>query len=528
MLDLLFKDISIVDGSGHPAYQGSVGVINGKITFQIDCESREIIQGAGLTLCPGFIDAHSHDDFTVGRYPSIISKICQGVTSQIAGNCGDSTYPVDKRFLKELKVFANMTRDFLKMPYESFTDFNGFAEYVESLNPVLNITTLIGHNMLRTSVMGVENRAPTADELELMKSRIRDAMEQGAFGLSSGLVYIPGAYAELDELIELCKAMAPYGGIYATHMRSESDDLLQSVKDSIYVAETAGVPLVISHFKAKGRSNWGKSTEALQLINAAKRRGVKIMMDQYPYEASMSGVSVCISPEYFADGMDTLLNRLKDSSVRAEVAAKMTDPKPTYENALYDAGGFDGVWITSSPKRIEAEGKSIAAYAKELNANPIDVFFDLLIENEGILNGIFFTMDIEEVKRIYCNPDVVVGSDGLCFDAENKGHPRTWDTFIRTLTEFAEKQRLVSFEEAVHKQTEQPAVFWGLDGKGRIAEGYDADLVLLNRSNLKSVATYQEPNEKALGVEAVFVAGKCVYRDGNLTGESGGKVLRRR
>jgi len=528
MLDLLFRNVTITDGSGNPSYVGSVGVRDGKITFDLNQPAREIVEGEGLTLCPGFIDAHSHGDMSIGCYPATICKIAQGVTSEIGGMCGDGCFPVDKRFIEDISVFANMTHDYLKMPYETFTDLDGYIAYAETQKLAMNMATLIPHNNLRLSVMGVEDRKPTADEMTLMKTRVRQCMEQGAFGLSSGLVYIPGVYADVKELVELCKEMAPYGGIYATHMRDQGADLVKSVAESIYVAETAGVPLVISHFKAAGHPNWGKTGEALRLIEAACNRGVKILVDMYPYESFMSGVSVCIPPWHFTDGMDALLERLKDPAFRRTVANEMNDPNATYTNGYRNAGGFDGIYITFSPNEPAAEQKTIAAYARQLGRDPMDVYFDLLVANRGVCNGIFFAMDTHEVQAVYRHPLTVVGSDGLCFNVENKGHPRTWCTFVKTLDEYAGQLKLVSFEEAVKKQTWQTAQFWGLTGKGLIAEGYDADLVLIDGQKLKNTATFAEPNSKPEGIVAVYVAGQCAYRNQELTGIYRGKMLRKK
>lgn len=527
MLDLLFKNISVVDGSGEPARVADVGVLNGKITFQTDDSAREVVDGKGKTLCPGFIDVHSHDDYCIGRYPATICKIGQGVTTEVVGNCGDSAYPVNPKFLEEMKVFANVTKDYVNMPYWTFTNLDEYAEYSETLDMKVNMATLVGHNTLRLSVMGIDNRAPTEEEMEQMKAVLRKAMEQGAYGFSTGLVYIPGVYADVEELAELCKVIAPYGGIYATHMRDEAENIVESVEESIYVAEKAGVPLQISHFKVQGCQFWGKSKEAIRLIEEAIGRGVKIMVDMYPYDACMSGVSVCIPPQYFSNGMDVLLNQLKDPAFRKQVASEMEDPNTEYNNFYLAASGFEGILITTCPNTPEAEGMTVAEYARICGKDPMDVFFDTLIANRGVYNGIFFAMDEKEVEQIYCYPRAVVGTDGLCFDVKNNGHPRTWGTFAKTLTCYVEEKQLVTFEQAIRKQTAMTAIYWGLTGKGKIAEGYDADLVLLDRSKLKDIATYSDPNRNPEGIETVYVLGQCEYRNGELTGAAHGKILRR-
>jgi len=526
MLDILFKNISVADGTGNAAEVKDVGVKDGRITFQYG-DAKEVIDGTGLTLTPGFIDVHSHDDYCIGCYPAAICKIGQGITTEVVGNCGDSAYPVNPARKNEMGVFANMTTNLLEMPYETFTDLDGYAAYSETVPMPINMATLIGHNCLRFAVMGTADRKPTPEEMEQMKALLKTCMEQGAYGLSTGLVYIPGVYADEEEIIELCKVIAPYGGIYATHMRDEAKYLVRSVEESIRIAETAGVKLEISHFKARGKQNWGSGKEAIRKIEEAVKRGVQIEFDLYPYEANMSGVSVCIPPKYFARGMDQLLEDLKDDAFRRQVFAEMADPDCKYDNFYQCAGGFEHILITTSPAMPEAEGKTIAEHARMLGKKPEDAFFDALIANKGVYNGIFFSMDEKEMEAIYCHPLAVAGTDGLCFDVGVSGHPRTWNTFVRTLETYADKKGLLSFEEAVRKQTFNPCRYWGLEGKGLIAEGYDADLVLMDRTKLKEVATYSDPNRNPEGILAVYVSGKCQYKDGKIAAETCGSILRK-
>ncbi len=528
MLDLLFNQVEIVDGSGTPARIGNIGIHNGKITLRTEGESaRETINGAGLTLCPGFIDAHSHGDLSLGTEHAITCKVSQGVTTEIGGQCGYSAFPTDPRFLDEMRGAITVSPDLYRMPYETFTSLDCFAAYGKGLSLPHNMATLVGHNTLRVSVMGVENRAPTAEEMALMKERLRLAMEQGAMGFSSGLIYVPGTYCNTDELIELCRVIKPYGGVYTTHMRNESRHVVESVKEAIAVAEAAGVPLVISHHKACGRDFWGKSKETLRLVEEATARGMKILLDQYPYEANMTSLNICLPPWHFADGNARLMEKLTDPAWRKILADEMKDPEGGYENFYRNSGGFDGIFVATSPKVPEAEGMTVAAYAAKMGKDPMDVYFDLLLANEGAGNGIYFSMDIGEVETIYLHPHTVVGSDGLCFGLKESSHPRAWGTFIRPLREFAEEKGLLSFEEAVAKQTSRTAAFWGLRDRGRIEEGYIADLVLLNRKTLYDRADYRHSNEKADGIEAVYVNGVCIYRDKHLTGAAPGKLLLR-
>lgn len=526
MLDLLIKNAEVIDGTGAPAKKINVGVKGGIITLKPDAEAKEVIDASGLTLCPGFVESHSHGDMSIGTHHGTMCKVSQGVTTEVGGQCGQSCFPVDSKYREELDGVMAFNADFAAMPTEQFVDFNAYIRYTQNLPLAMNMYSLVGHNTLRVSAMGVADRAPTTEELQVMKDRLKACMEQGAVGLSSGLIYIPGVYSTTEEVIELCKVIKPYGGVYATHMRNEARNVVEAVKESIYIAEQAGVPLVISHHKVCGRAFWGKSEETLRLIEEAAQRGLKIMVDQYPYEANQTALNVPIPPQYFAEGLPALVEKLKDPVFRKKVAAEMNDPDGGYDNFYLNSGGFTGVFIVSSPNVPEATGMFVSDYAKMVGKSDMDAYFDLLIANEGGGNGIYFAMDPTEVERIYCYPRTVVGSDGLCFADSESGHPRAWGTFVKPLARFCEEKHLVSFEEAVKKQTSMTADFWGLKNKGRIAEGYDADLVLLDRKTLKDTATWKDSNRKADGIEKVFVSGICVYENKDLTGQYPGRVLR--
>jgi len=525
MLDLLFKGAEVVDGSGESARYMDVGVKDGRITLNVtEKTAKAVVDAAGLTLCPGFIDSHSHGDRCIGTEFGMMCKISQGITTEIGGQCGQSAFPVDKRFWEDVQGVM-YSPEYMAMRPENFENFQNYADYGNTLGLALNTYSLVGHNTLRVSVMGVENREPTAGELELMKQRLKTAMEQGAMGLSSGLIYIPGVYCKTDELVELCKVIKPYGGIYATHMRNEGPTVVEAVKEAIYIAETAGVPLVISHHKVVGRPYWGKSTDTLKLVDEAIARGMKILLDQYPYEASMTSLKVCIPPEHYSEGIPALMKKLADPVWRTKLSEEMKAPHGSY-GGHHNSGGFTGVFVASSPATPEAEGLSVAEYAEKIGKSGDEACFDLLLANNGAVNAIYFSANIEEVERIYCYPHTVVGTDGGSSYAP-KGHPRTWASFIRPLREFAEEKRLVTFEQAIRKQTAQTAEFWGLKDRGRIAEGYCADLLLLDRSKLRDCATFKDSNQKSDGVEAVYVAGQCVYQNKELTGVYAGHVLRR-
>lgn len=526
MLDLLLINAEVVDGSGEAAKNIQVGVKDGFILLEPqEQEAKKIIDCKGLTLCPGFVESHSHGDMSIGTHHATLSKISQGVTTEIVGQCGQSPFPVDPRFLEELQVVMAFAPDFFNMPFEQFTSFFSFFSYIQEQPLRLNQAYLVGHNTLRTSVMGVENRPATRAELELMKERLKEAMDAGAVGLSSGLIYIPGVYAMHEEIVELCKVIEPYGGVYATHMRNEADHVVEAVQEAISVAEQSGVSLVISHHKICGKSNWGLAKKTLSLVEEANAKGLRVLVDQYPYEANMTALNVCIPPWHFAEGLPKLLEKLSDPLWRKQIEEEMRSRESRYDNFYKNSGGFQGVYVVSSPAVPEAEGKSIADYAMAAGKGEFEAYFDILLANRGGGSAIYFAMDPEEVEEIYLHRSTVVGSDGLPLAMDEKGHPRAWGSFIRPLRLFVREKQLLTFEEAIRKQTSQTADFWGLRNIGRIKEGYQADLVLLDREKLFDRATYQQPNLKADGVHSVYVRGELVYHKQELTGATPGRPL---
>ena len=499
MLDFIIRNARIVDGTGAPAFVGDVGILNGKITFHTRDEARAVIDAAGLTLTPGLIDSHSHNDRFIGLDPQVfaVSKISQGITTEVTGQCGSSPFPVPDPHDAEIRGFfaEEMSPEHLK-DIERFRDFQTYLTYADAQPKPGNYAFLQGHGMLRMSVMGRANRKPTADELALMKARLRDAMEHGCLGLSSGLIYVPSVYADTEELIELCRVIRPYGGVYATHMRSESDHVVEAVREAIAIAKAADVPLVISHHKVCGKRNWGASRETLRLIHEAIDGGMRIMLDQYPYTASQTGLCQCMPPKYFAEGPAVFAKLLRDPDVRAKVKAEMTEEPPQYNSSYQNAGGFGGILVLSCPGAPEAEGLTVREYAQKLGRDEFEVYFDMM-------------------------------ADGCVGALDGPTHPRAYGSLVRALCTFSQQTGLASFEEAVRKETGLTAARWGLAGKGRIAEGMDADLVLMDVDRLQDNADFMHPRALCSGIEKVLVGGVVAYENGRLTGANPGRCVLR-
>ena len=504
MYDIVFKNAKIIDGTGKKAYTGDLGIREGVLDLSPSGESRKEVDLAGKCICPGFIDSHSHMDRALGRELDRIaveSRVRQGITTEMTGMCGATLFPKE--------------------------DTDEFFRFAEAAPKALNYGFMVGHGSVRQAVMDFRSDSPDPEEMRRMKDHVRYAMEKGCFGLSSGLIYIPGVYAKTEELIELAKVTAPYGGIYATHLRSEADFLIEAVEEAVKIAEESGVALFLSHHKAMGIRNWGKSKETLRIVHEAILRGQKITIDQYPYTASQSSLMNSIPPEYFTDGKAAFAARLKDPALRAEIKRRMTAPEISYNSGFKNAGGFDRIMIASVPNDSGLSGITIADYAKSKGQDPFECYFDLLEENGCEGYGIFFAMDEADMERIYLDENTCVGSDATFGSIDEHNHPRSYGTFIRSICYFHKDRGLVTLEEAVRKQTSLTAERWGLKKKGRIADGYDADLVIFDEAKLRDRADFVHPRSTADGVEAVYVAGRPVCAGGIVTEERPGKCIYR-
>lgn len=530
MLDTLIRQIKIIDGTGQAAYYGNVGIKSRTLCLPCpETEAAHTIDGRGLTLSPGFIDSHSHSDLCLGADPSVafIGKISQGITSEVTGQCGVSLFPSRKSHLEELQntVLGSLAGQTARSMTARFTSFERFLNFADSVPKTANYAFLVGHSTLRTAVMGTENRKATPKELQAMKALLKEAMEHGAKGLSSGLVYIPGAYADREELTELCRVIEPYHGIYATHMRNEAELVNEAVAEAISTAEASGVSLVISHHKICGKQNWGASARTLEQIHKANERGVRVNLDMYPYHATQTTLTNCMHPDYFSESTDTLLARLDSGSFRREVMETMQAFPPSYDNPYINAGGFDGILISSAPNTPDAVGRTIASYAAMRAEEPFDTFFYLLRQNRLLVNATYFSLNEEEMLQIYRDPYTMIGTDAICSETPGPVHPRAYGSFVKPLADFALKRRLLPLEDAVRKQTGLTAAVWGLSKKGAVLDGFDADLVLFDESSLQDTATFENGARAARGIRFVFVGGAVIYENGRLTEARPGSCL---
>ena len=527
--DFLIKNGTVIDGSKAERYVSDIGVLDGKIVIPVSEHdtATNVVDASGKIVCPGFIDSHSHiDEFMIedtARYA--FCKISQGITTEVAGQCGESLFPVTRQHEADLRSlnYSNMPKE-LSDKLGLFSSFSSYLAYIRSLSKVQNYAFNCGHSTLRTAVMGLENRKPTNEEMEQMKQLLRECMEHGCTGLSTGLIYIPGTYADTDEIIELCKVVKEYNGIYCTHMRSESDHVIEAVEEAVQIAESSGVSLVISHHKTAGRKNFGLSKETLRIVDEARDRGCRVYLDQYPYTAACTNIDVLIPPQYFSDGMENLCKRLREDGFRKKVKQEIATDT-SFDNFYINCGDFTNILVLSAPETPEACGKTIQEYADLYGKDPFDAYLDLLIDNHLYGLAAFFYVCEEDLERIYQYKNTVVGSDCLISLDGSPVHPRTYGAFIKPITHFVKEKQIMSLEEVIHKQTAMTAECWHIPGKGLIRKGYDADIVIFDYDELEHTPTYQNPAMICQGIEKVFVNGKVVFDDGQLTGEYSGKEI---
>lgn len=525
MYDFYIKNATVLDGSGGEPFVADLAIKDGKIAAigNFSGEAARTIDVAELAVSPGFIDIHSHTDsilFIDGRAES---KITQGVTTELCGNCGFSAAPcLDDASRAEL---------------DSWRKNNGIEDDWQSLGEMLtamekrpiavNFATLVGHANLRSGSVGLAERDASPDEIENMRSHLRDAMEQGAFGMSSGLIYPPSCYGNVSELAALANVVAGYGGFYSTHMRDEGDNLVQAVEEAIAVGRRSGAGIQISHHKACGRPNWGRVKTTLAMIEECRQAGMDISVDQYPYVASATSLSALL-PQWAYDGGDeALLLRIRDK--RAELLEFLSDNsrgecnQDEWKNVFISSVGSEG--------NRKCEGLSIEDIASRRHSRPEDVVLDLLAQERLAVSMVHFSMCEEDVETVMQSTFAMVGSDASARSisgklSRGKPHPRAFGTFTRILGKYSRDQGVIGLETAIQKMTSAPAKKMGLMDRGLLKVGNWADIVVFDPNEISDAATYQEPHQISKGIRYVFVNGKLAVENGVLTGEMAGRVLR--
>lgn len=529
MYDILINNALIVDGSGAPGYVGNVAVQAGKLVMNpAGTEAKEVIDASGLVLSPGFIDAHCHEDETVGNHGSVLSKISQGITTVCAGQCGESLFPVSTD-PEKAEMLVQFMAEYMKAPdceykdkIRGFTSMKAYLDHAASTNAAYNYALYTGHIPLRIAAMGYENRIATPEEIEKMKTLLRETMEQGSRGLSVGLIYSPSCYSDKNELIELCKVVAEYGGFLGVHLRNEASDFENSVQEAIDICKAAGCGLNLSHHKVCGSENWGKTKKTLQMIKDAKAEGLEIYTDVYPYLATGNYLNICLPKEFFTYGPEKMAKLLRQPEIRAEMKEKiLSNSEGRYRNC----GGFENIKICSAPFTPDAVNKTVVEYARSIGKDEFEAYFDLCCENGNTAQAAYFAMCEEDLERCLLDENAVICTDSYDISVDNAVHPRCFGSFPLCLGEYVREKKLMPLETMVNKMTGKAAQFLHLHTKGLIAEGYDADLVLFDPNTVAAKSDFQNSRALSEGIEKVIVAGQIVYEDKQLTGRYPGKFL---
>lgn len=527
MFDYIIRNALVIDGSGQPAYEADVAIAASKIAEigKIEGAAERVIDGRGLVVAPGFIDMHSHTDSGLFTNPNAESKITQGVTLELVGNCGFSSAPcLDEPGRAEL--------DSWRRKYGIEDDWGTMGEWLDAFQkrPIaLNLATLVGHCNIRASVVGLADREASPDEINRMRQLASDSMKEGAFGISTGLIYAPGCFADTNEVIEITKGVAAHGGFYATHMRDERDELEQAVEETLAIGRGAGVPVQISHHKACGGRNWGKVKATLEMIREARAEGMDVTADQYPYAATSTSLSVFL-PHWAHDGGDkAMLERIRD------LRPQLLEHLDTYaEHSVGSHGDWNSVLISSvrTDANRYCEGMNLQELAERRGKTPAETVLDLLAEENASVGMVQFAMCEEDIELVMASDNVMAGSDASArtISGEHptgKPHPRAFGTFTRILGHYVRDRKVVPLEKAISKMTLSGARKLGLTDRGSIRTGNWADVVVFNPDTVKDNATYKDPYQNSTGIEYVFVNGRLAVEHGELTGELPGKVLRK-
>jgi N-acyl-D-amino-acid deacylase len=520
MSDLVVAGGTVVDGTGAPGRPADVGITAGRVDAVAapGTLTGTRIDADGLVVCPGFIDLHSHADFSITGHPGADTAVTQGVTTLVTGNCGFSPFPVgDLDTLRTASAFLQAELDW------SWTDAAGYADAVDAARPAVNLALQVGHSALRLAAMGGEERAPSSAELERMAELLGQATAQGVWGFSTGLIYAPGAYGDTAEVTALARVAAAHGLLYSTHMRNEADALLDAVREAVATARATGVRLEISHLKAMGRGNHGAVTDALRIIDEARADGVDVTCDVYPYTASSTTLTSRLPAWALDGGVDRLLERLANGPTRQRVASGLR------ERMARDVDP-EGVVIADLPPGpfTNARGRSIADIARELGTDPADAALRVLAEHRGAVSIVNHAMAAADVRTVLGHPAASVASDGWVLrpDGPGRPHPRSFGTFTRVLGRYVRDGDL-SLAAAVHKMTGLPAARLGMPDRGVLRPGAVADIAVLDPATVTDRSTFDDPWQLSTGVHHVLLAGEPVLADGVLTGARPGRVLRR-
>ena len=536
-LDILIRNGRIIDGAGNPWYRADIGVKDSKIHAigkLGKADAKKTIDASGHFVSPGFIDAHSHSDFNTLVYRDMENIIHQGITTVVAGQCGSSPAPMSDLIRAEAQrsLDSELPQGIkLKISWSSFDDY---LKEEEKQGLGANVAHMVGHGAIRAAAIGYAARAPTADELEKMREYTAEAMKSGAYGISTGLIYPPGIYAKTDEIIEVAKVAAQYGGIYDSHIRGEGKTLMMALEEALEIGYKAEIPVQISHHKIASRTLWGSSVQTMQMFEEAREKGLDVTVDQYPYKAGSTSLMTLLPPWVHDGGREKALERLRDPQLRARMKKEIEEGIEGWENFAGELG-WENVFVTSviTDANKPVEGMNMTEIKKHRGAkDEFTALYELLLEEEGAPGMVIFYGDEEDVKRIMKHPLHMVGTDAGCCTIEGpfckgKPHPRHYGTYPKILGKYVREEKTITWQEAVRKMTSFPAQRFGILDRGLLRPGMWADITVFNPETVIDRATYKDPHNFPAGIPYVIVNGEITISEGKYSKSRAGTTLRK-
>jgi dihydroorotase/N-acyl-D-amino-acid deacylase len=531
--DVIIRNGRIIDGSGNPWVSGDVAIRGNRIAAIGDlhtAQAKRVIDATGMLVSPGFIDMLGQSEMALLIDHRSLSKLSQGITTEITGE-GASAAPQDAQTIAQQQ--PELDQYHLKIDWSTLSEY--FARLEKTGTPI-NIGTYVGASQVREAVMGDADRAPTPEELEKMKALVGEAMQQGAFGISTALIYPPGHYAKTEELIELAKVAGQHGGIYASHMRSEGQSEVAAVEEALRIGKEAHLPVEIFHLKVIGRPRWGSMPKIVGMIQAARDGGQDVTADMYPYVAGGTALASALPPWVADGGTDKLLERLKDPAVRARIKQEMATEHPNWENLYLGSGGASGVLVSGIVNRDPAikkfDGKTLQQISSDQHKAPLDALFDLVLADKAQTGAIYFIASEDDLRYGLKQAWTSIGLDAseLSLDGplfEPQSHPRAFGSMPRFLGHYVRDEHLLPLEQAIRKITSLPAQRERLQDRGLLKPGYFADVTVFDPATIQDRATYQSPTQLSVGVKFVFVNGRMAFEGDHVTGEMAGSILRK-
>lgn len=527
MFDVIIRGGRILDGTGTPWYYGDIGIMGDRIAAvgRLDgAAAGRVIAAEGKYVSPGFIDAHSHSDLVVLSQPDLAPKLRQGITTEILGQDGISVAPVNPGLLEPWRRNISGLNGTTDEPWD-WTDVDGYLTRLAAVGSSANLAYLVGHGNIRMTVMGLDSTPASAAQLAAMTELLAASLEQGAVGMSTGLIYPPCVYATREEMVALCRVLARYGAPLVVHQRSEGDEILESMEELFSVCRETGAPLHISHFKVCGKDNWPKVGQVIASVRRARAEGLDVTFDQYPYTAGSTLLSAILPPWMHDGGTHAMLERLQDPALRERCKAEMAAGLPGWDSIARWAG-WEGIRITSVESEANAPcvGRSIREIAAARGTDPADTALDLILAERNSVGMVDFVVDEAGIRTIIREPYGMICTDGLLL---GKPHPRSYGAFPKVLRRYVREEAVLTLEDAVRKMTSLPARRFGLVDRGLVREGCFADLVVFDAETVADTSTYDEPRSYPTGIEYVLVNGTCVVTPEGMAPAAAGAVLRR-